>query len=138
VVLAAIAIVIAVALARPASIKAPAPVAPATVQFDHGWSSAASNTKSLTVSGTKGGGINYMGIPYQGLQGQRPYIIRGTTGGAIIYTGIPTAPARTPLLFNHIPSGSSDGSSTSVSSTTDSSTNGSAPSNGARGMRFEQ
>ena len=137
VVLAAIAIVVAVALARPASVTVPASVAPATVQFDHGWSSAASNTKALTVSGTRGGGINYTGIPYQAVQGQRSWIIRGTTGGGIVYTGIPTAPQRT-LLFNHIPSGSSDGSSTSVSSTVDSSTTISTPSNGTRGMRFEQ
>ncbi len=97
VVLAAIAIVVAVALARPASVKVAAPAAPAAVQFDHGWSSAASNTKALTVAGTKGGGINYTGIPYQAVQQHRPYIIRGTTGGAIVYTGIPTAPDTTPV-----------------------------------------
>ena len=96
VVLAAIAIVVAVALARPASVKAPAPVAPAAVQFDHGWSSAASSSRSLIVSGTKGGGINYTGIPYQAVQRQHPYIIRGTTGGAILYTGIPSAPDSAP------------------------------------------
>jgi hypothetical protein len=95
VVLAAIAIVVAVALARPASVKAPAPVAPAAVQFDHGWSSAASNTKALTVAGTKGGAINYTGIPYQAVQ-RHSYVIRGTTGGAILYTGIPSAPESTP------------------------------------------
>ncbi len=96
VVLAAVAIVVALAFARPASIKAPAPAAPAAVQFDHGWSSAAAGTSSLTVSGTKAGGIQYMGIPYQAVQQHRPYLIRGTTGGGILYTGIPSAPDSTP------------------------------------------
>ena len=108
VVLAAIAIVVAVALARPASVKAPAPAAPATVQFDHGWSSAASNTRALTVAGTKGGGIDYTGIPYPARQLHRQFIIRGTTGGAILDTGIPSSTA--------------DGT----------------PSNGGRGTRFAQ
>jgi hypothetical protein len=64
-VLIAVAVIVAVALVRPATTKAPAaPAAPAAVQFDHGWSSAASATRSLTVSGTKGGGLIYTGIPY--------------------------------------------------------------------------
>lgn len=96
VVIAAVAIVVAVALARPASVKAPAPLAPAAAQFDHGWSSAASSTKALTVAGTKAGGIKYTGIPYQAVQQHRQYIVRGTTGGGIVYTGIPSAPDSTP------------------------------------------
>ena len=117
-VIAAAAIVLAVALARPASIQAPASVAPATAQFDHGWSSATSGTRALTVSGTRGGGILYTGIPYQAYEGKtlpqasinmggipnvaiqfanHTLVVRGTQGGALQYTGIPyPAPVSTP------------------------------------------
>ncbi len=95
VVLVAIAIVAAVALVRPAAVKAPAPAAPAAAQFDHGWSSAASSTRALSVAGTNGGGILYTGIPYPARQQHRPYIIRGTTGGGLLYTGIPSGSSDT-------------------------------------------
>jgi hypothetical protein len=77
-VLIAVAVIVAVALVRPASTKAPAaPAAPAAVQFDHGWSSAASATRSLTVSGTKGGGIIYTGIPYSTTDASAALTVRG-------------------------------------------------------------
>ena len=130
-VIAAAAIVLAVALARPASIQAPASVAPATTQFDHGWSSATAGTRALTVSGTRGGGILYTGIPYQAYEGKtlperqasinmggipnvaiqfsnHTLVVQGTNGGALQYTGIPY-----PALQ-------------------------SMPTNGGRGSRFEQ
>jgi hypothetical protein len=104
-VLIAVAVIVAVALVRPATTKAPAaPAAPAAVQFDHGWSSAASASRSLTVSGTKGGGINYTGIPYPA--NERSYVIRGTTGGGVIYNGIqfPAVDAATaPMQLAGIP-----------------------------------
>jgi expansin (peptidoglycan-binding protein) len=118
-VIAAAAIVLAVALARPASIQAPASVAPATTtQWDHGTTSATSGTRALTVSGTRGGGILYTGIPYQAYEGKtlpqasinmggipnvaiqftnHTLVVRGTNGGALQYTGIPyPAPVSTP------------------------------------------
>ncbi len=63
-VLVAIALVAAVALARPAATAPSAPAGATTTQFDHGTSSAASETRSLTVSGSRGGAIQYTGIPY--------------------------------------------------------------------------
>ena len=93
-VLIAIAVVAALALARPAAIKTPTEVAPATAQFDHG--TAEWKTKALTVSGTRGGGINYTGIPYA--TGDRGLTVSGTHGGGILYTGIPySTPDSTPV-----------------------------------------
>ena len=110
-VLVAVAIVALVAFARAASTNAPsaaaapasqfdhdklsAPAAPAP-QFDHDKLSAPSNSKSLIISGTKGGGIMYTGIPYQAVH--KTVTVRGTQGGGgIVYTGIPyTAPDSTP------------------------------------------
>jgi hypothetical protein len=84
-----IAVVAAVALARPTTKAPSAPATPGAVQFDHGWSSAASGTKAPAV--TYSGGTLYTGIPYQATS--RGATIHGTTGGTT-YTGIPFTPSR--------------------------------------------
>jgi hypothetical protein len=102
-VLAGVAIVAIVALARPAATTAPSiAAAPAAQydhgtssvpvfsasQFDHGTSAATSGADSLNVGANRPGGIQY--IPYQAVQ--RNIVVLGTHGGGVVYNGIPSSP----------------------------------------------
>lgn len=103
----AVALLVAVTFSRQASFQAATTVAePASVSFDHGWSSAATSTAVPSVNASTGfvvaspqGGILYMGIPYTAPVAETPaYIgypslgrelIVRTESGGLRYTGIP-------------------------------------------------
>jgi hypothetical protein len=56
---------------------------------------AASTPTRLVISGSTGGGIEYMGIPWR--TGAAPGIpVQGAHGGGILYVGIPYPPPETP------------------------------------------
>jgi hypothetical protein len=128
-VLVAVAIVAVVALARPASIKAPSISTTPVSQFDHGTSSGTSSSDSLNVSGTRPGGIQY--VPYQAVH-KTTLTIQGTKGGGVIYMGIPSGAVQKTITVQGTHGGGIEYRGIPYT-TTDS-----TPSNGGRGTRFEQ
>lgn len=69
---------------------------------DHGWSSASSPAGTLTVRGSKGGGLTYTGIPYPAPGRDGMLVIRGSKGGGLTYIGIPyPAPAAETVGGSH-------------------------------------
>jgi hypothetical protein len=94
----AVALLVAVTLSRQVTFQAAAPAAePATVAFDHGWSTAAvQRTASPAVNSSTGfvvkpstGGILYMGIPYPAPASTTQGLLVATQNGGIRYMGIP-------------------------------------------------
>ena len=82
----AVALVVAVTVARQASIPSePQAGASVPTTHDHGWSTAAGGATGLVIAGSNGGGLQYTGIPYA----NGTITISGTYAGGLQYTGIP-------------------------------------------------
>jgi hypothetical protein len=88
-VLVAIAIVAVVAFARPTSTTAPSVAAAPAANFDHGTSSVPVFSASQLDHGTSSATSSRSTvIPYQAVQ--RGVTVSGTRGGGVLYTGIPS------------------------------------------------
>ena len=104
----AIALVVAFAISRPATVKTPsAPAVTAPALSDHGWSATDTGSSTLIIRGTNGGGLEYRGIP-QPAAGSTPtnVVVTDTaSGGLQVRYGVAAASAPTKVLVTDTASG---------------------------------